>query len=969
VLAVNFSQRATWIAVLAIFAIGFVFTFLIVRPFFGEQNIIGALAVSAIIWVVIGFVTLRGFRQTRSPEITAQIAKKPSLLQRVWKIYLVILPILVLLLVIWVPIQVFIWNHYFADQSLAMSLVMAGLALLFMLGIFFANAFLYRKAGDALGFFLKHSAKKSTEERRKELEKHRDAMQDEALSRQALSSRIHFYRTLGIALVWFFLFFSFIYFFALPSDWQKSLAAIIPTLVPLVMAATAMAVYLLPRILVYIGIVVLTAFSSLMLMVAVGIVGAMGPQAVIMIVFQLFHFIMMAFQLPLFFIFNILIMLGPLAAVNIMQIKKHMPGESGLNETLDDVRGQDEAKKPVITQLRLFVSDEGKKLVELCARREPGMLFVGPPGTGKTLLAKAIANVLNVPLIFTAGPAFRATFLGIDVLVMLYFLWLARNASKEVDGRGCVLVIDEAEDLLRARPGALQGGQGHRSRSIWSLFQYDQWGAISSCGMTFDTDACREIFWKLKFPEPEHPVVGWVHRFMFPGAFGGGMMGSGAQLLLLAAMDGMGSAPFLARLWRSKLNFLLDILFVPPVVRVAEKRRVLRIPAAKPVDPNWLFIAITNMPHLVDSAIKRSGRFGLTIQFVTPGEAERYDIADLYFERLAKKGSLHPELQTKDKRTEFARASIGLSPVEIQQVIEFAVTFRNDHIERLKELQEMIEVGKELSERDKRFWDRYRSEIGMPNWDKPWATWESLTESLGAIRWGTAKPTRTSAKHREVVAFHEVAGHLIPLKGFMAEFMKPTGISVLPRGSALGLVAHAPIAEHDPEPQRFWEGMIRVSLGSVIAERMFFKDSQPGVAADMSNATKMAAIMVGELAMVPRRVKDRAERERYIEYGKTVFVPPSGGEMGMPNPIAAIAASKQDEILLMLGQGFVDSYRLQRKNLNKVESIVQELLRTDEILGKRLEEIWETLEIEPLTNADKDVWPDEIVEPESPFYH
>jgi hypothetical protein len=265
VLAVNFSQRAKWIAVLAIFVIGFVFTFLTVRPFFGEQNIIGALAVSAIIWVVIGFVTLSGLRSARSPEIAAQIAKKPSLLQRVWKIYLVILPILVLLLVIWVPAQVFIWNHYFADQSLTMSLVMAGLALLFMLGIFFANAFLYRKAGDALGFFLKHSGKKSTEERRKELEKHREAMQDEALSRQALRSRTHFYRTLALVLVWFFLFFSFIYFFALPPDWQESLAALIPTLVPLAMTAAAAVVYLLPRMLVYIGMIVLTIFSSFIL--------------------------------------------------------------------------------------------------------------------------------------------------------------------------------------------------------------------------------------------------------------------------------------------------------------------------------------------------------------------------------------------------------------------------------------------------------------------------------------------------------------------------------------------------------------------------------------------------------------------------------------------------------------------------------------------------------------------------------
>jgi len=739
-------------------------------------------------------------------------------------------------------------------------------------------------------------------------------------------------------------------------------------------------IVLLPRWVIYF---ILIAMSGMRVVFLV-----FGPMASMMV--------MQIGMLPFFYGFMMVFLFGSIIYPFIRQAKFYRPGDATWGTPRGAMRGQPEVRATVDVELAKL-----KDYIDGKSKRQPtrGMVFEGPPGTGKTLYAKEIATEFNLPFVMIDGGALSGAPMG--NLIVEYYL-KPRTHSFAAEYGGVVFFIDEGEVLLGIRPGMSGGPQGgtgtevlaprslgevgpssnHEGiRDVWDLLPYDSIGATSSCGVLYDSSNARERFWQLK----SHNSLGksaktYTHPFFLPmGGAGGGQM----IFPFLTWLDGVGSPPAMETMKRRIFNNILDGLFFP--THIPRTQIILRRSPAKPINYTVLFIVATNRAFMLDPAIRRPGRLGVSARFITPNVESRRDIIDLYFSKADRDGLLRSELFQEETIDEFARATSGMSPAEIEAAINSAYDVRGTHVNNMKRIKTLLDSGVDfdkLLERDQKYWLRSEEERKNDTWDDDRADMRSLLEARNTLIYGRADPGLTTDEHREQTALHEYWGHFLILKAALGDVMRPNVLSVMPRGQALGMVAHMPIEERDPKPKRFYEGLLRVSIGSTVAERFFFGENQPGVSGDLENATRIACFMAGKVGMPPYRCKV-GERKKFVEIGETLISVPEGAIASLNPPaqgfVERVLSSERsrERVAVMLGQAFVDDYRFIRANVQKDpefhKKVINDLLSLDELGGSKLEEVWGELDErlvdwEGLTDEQRSWWPDNIAEIENYFY-
>src|SRR4249920_443382 len=267
------------------------------------------------------------------------------------------------------------------------------------------------------------------------------------------------------------------------------------------------------------------------------------------------------FTLPIFFLFNALIFIGPMMLIGVSQMRGFEPGDADWGVRLADVRGQDEAKEEVSRVVTLWQS--GEAFEQAGGKRERGLLFLGAPGTGKTMLAKAIATGFNCPFVLMPGSGFQQTFLGMDAVIVR---WLARKAKKLARkwGGQCIVFIDEI-DAVGMRRQALGGAPSYTGGRLEDELFYGRFGALNPTGdMILETRAWRDRLFAERASKPTGPTG--LARLWNQGGVPG-MMGGGGQLALnqlLVVMDGIDNPPFFRRLFTNWTNTFLDATYIIP---------------------------------------------------------------------------------------------------------------------------------------------------------------------------------------------------------------------------------------------------------------------------------------------------------------------------------------------------------------------------------------------------------------------
>jgi len=358
------------------------------------------------------------------------------------------------------------------------------------------------------------------------------------------------------------------------------------------------------------------------------------------------------------------------------------------------------------------------------------------------------------------------------------------------------------------------------------------------------------------------------HRDGIPKTFK--MMGPGDGGMineLLIQLQSFDTPPFGQRVRNSFIN--LANKYLPSHRRIGKR---------PPDYSNVLIIAATNRADTLDPALMRPGRFDRTLYFDLPSKIGRRDLIDYFLARRA-----HAEdMDREDLREELSAMTLGYTPAMLEHILDEALVWA------------IRESRRELNWRDVQ---RAR-----------------LSEEIGL-----AQPVAYTDHERNLIATHE-AGHAVAAYIFANDWRKLEVLSIIKRRHALGLLAHSDLEERFTKTKSELESTIRIALGGMCAEEIFFGEHGTGPSSDLVAATSLGAQMVGSFGMGRSLVSYEAV---------------DNGAHSSPNIVAKVLSNddtKREVEDLLVDQKNQVRYRLER-NRDLVEALRDALLEQEELLG------------------------------------
>ncbi|MGH2755450.1 MAG: AAA family ATPase [Actinomycetota bacterium] len=353
-----------------------------------------------------------------------------------------------------------------------------------------------------------------------------------------------------------------------------------------------------------------------------------------------------------------------------------------------------------------------------------------------------------------------------------------------------------------------------------------------------------------------------VHRMMDSGT--GGVVNE-----LLIQMQSFEAPAFSGRMNNKFKDFINMFL---PAHRQVKKN--------KPIYNNVLIIGATNRADSLDPALLRPGRFDRILHFDLPSRAGRRDLVDHFLIKRAHS----EEMDREDMREELAAMTLGYTPAMLEHVLDEALVWA------------LRDGRKELSWRDVQ---RAR-----------------LSEEVGL-----GQPVAYTDRERILIATHE-AGHAVAAY-LCAKERRLEVLSIIKRRSALGLLAHSDTEERFTKTKSELEGTLKIMLGGLAAEHLYFGESGTGPSSDLTAATSLAAQMIGSYGMGSSLVSYEAV---------------SNGMHSTPNIVAKVLSNEdtKKEVNDMLLTTKEQVLWLLEKNRDLVDGLRDALLQQDELLGDEI---------------------------------
>lgn len=301
-----------------------------------------------------------------------------------------------------------------------------------------------------------------------------------------------------------------------------------------------------------------------------------------------------------------------------------------------------------------------------------------------------------------------------------------------------------------------------------------------------------------------------------------------------------------------------------------------------------IVVAATNRPDVLDPALLRPGRFDRRIILDEPDINDREAI-----------------LKIHSKGKPFSK------DVNVRRLAERTPGFSGADLANL-----MNEAAILATRRNKK-------QIEM----------EDLLESIEKVLLGPERKSHLlSDKERQVTAYHE-AGHA--LVAHELPHSDPVHkVSIISRGRAAGYTLKLPSEDKHLRSKEEYLADIAVSLGGFVAEKETFGDVTTGPSNDLKGATKMAKDLVTRFGM-----SDALGPRTFGEHEEMIFL---GREITEQRDYSEKIAERIDEeVSLIINNALKTAQNLIRSKKDKLDLIVQNLLKHETIEKEDFEALFE----------------------------
>jgi cell division protease FtsH len=189
-----------------------------------------------------------------------------------------------------------------------------------------------------------------------------------------------------------------------------------------------------------------------------------------------------------------------------------------------------------------------------------------------------------------------------------------------------------------------------------------------------------------------------------------------------------------------------------------------------------------------------------------------------------------------------------------------------------------------------------------------------FTDALERIVLGAERKVMMSPADKRRTAYHE-GGHAIV--GMLTPGADPVRkISIIPRGTALGVTFAAPDADRFNYSELELRAKIKVALGGRVAEEIVFGDITTGAESDIQQLTQIARHMVGRWGMSPT-------------IGAVVVIPSDGQGPLLPGVSEVSPETLQlvdEEVRRLVAAAHDEVAALLRENRDKLDALTAALL-------------------------------------------